>query len=428
MDTIFALASARGKAGIAVIRLSGPQAHAATRALAGTLPPLRQGGLRKLRWAGEVLDEALVLTFAANASFTGEQSAELQVHGSIAVVTAVLRALADQPGLRIAQAGEFTRRALENECLDLTQVEGLADLIDAETEAQRKQALRVLSGALGQRVGLWRANLTRAAALIEVTIDFADEDVPYDVAPEVIALVTNQLAALRLELVGATAAERIRDGFEIAIVGRPNVGKSTLLNALAGRDAAITSEIAGTTRDIIEVRMDLAGLPVTLLDTAGLRAGLDPVEQLGIARTITRAAQADLRVFILADPNETLPLPPAPDDITLLAKADLFPGRPGGISGRTGEGVDALIAAITGRLSGRAASAGLLIRERQRNALMAAEVALESALRELQRQHPAAEIVAVELRSAMRWLDELIGKIDVEDLLGEIFSKFCIGK
>lgn len=428
MDTIFALASARGKAGIAVIRLSGPMAHAATRALSGPLPKPRQAALRKLVWAGEPLDTALVITFASQASFTGEESAELQVHGSIAVISAVLRALADQPGLRLAQPGEFTRRALENECFDLTQVEGLADLIDAETEAQRKQALRVLSGELGQRVALWRQNLIRAAALIEVTIDFSDEDIPDDVMPEVITLITNQRAALRDELAGANAAERIRDGYEVAIVGQPNVGKSTLLNALAGRDAAITSEIAGTTRDIIEVRMDMGGLAVTLLDTAGLREGLDPIERIGIERTIARATQADLRVFILAAPGDTTILPPQPDDITVFAKADLFPGRADGISGQTGAGVDVLVAAITRRLAHRAASAGLLIRERQRIALQTAELALESALLQLERQTPAVELVAADLRLAARALDELIGKIDVETLLAEIFSKFCIGK
>ena len=428
MDTIFALASARGKAGIAVLRLSGPQAHAAVAALSGPLPNLRHASLRRLAWAGEVLDEALVILFAAKASFTGEQSAELQVHGSVAVVAAILRALGAQPGLRLAEPGEFTRRALENGCLDLTQVEGLADLIGAETEAQRKQALRVLSGALGQRIALWRQDLIRAAALIEVTIDFSDEDIPYDVTPEVRVLVARQLAAIRQELAGANAAERIREGFEVAIVGQPNVGKSTLLNALAGRDAAITSEIAGTTRDIIEVRMDMAGLAVTLLDTAGLRAGLDPVERIGIDRTIVRARAADLRVFMLAAPDEVLPLPPEPDDIVVLAKADLFPDRANGISGQTGEGIEALIAGITARLTERAASAGLLIRERQRIALLHAEAALETAAHQLGQKAPAAELIAVELRAAMRSLDELIGKVDVENLLDEIFLSFCIGK
>lgn len=428
MDTIFALASARGKAGIAVVRLSGPHAHAAVAALVGPLPKLRQASLRRLSWSGEVLDDALVILFAANASFTGEESAELQVHGSIAVVGAVLRALAAQPGLRLAEPGEFTRRALENECLDLTQVEGLADLIDAETEAQRRQAQRVLSGALGARVAGWRQDLTRAAALIEVTIDFSDEDIPYDVTPEVKALISGLLASIRYELTGAQAAERIRDGFEVAIVGQPNVGKSTLLNALAGREAAITSEFAGTTRDIIEVRMDISGLAVTLLDTAGLRDGLDPIERIGIKRTIARASAADLRVFILAAPDEVLPLPPLGDDIILLGKADLFPGRANGISGKTGAGIDALIADIARRLTNRAASAGLLIRERQRTALLKAGSAIESAQRELEMPAPAAELVAVELRAAMRSLEELIGKIDVENLLGEIFSKFCIGK
>ena len=299
MDTIFALASARGKAGVAVLRLSGPASWDAVLRLTPSLPAPRTAGLRRLVADGEYLDEALVLTFTEGASFTGEQAAELHLHGATATVAAVLRVLGDMPGLRQAGPGEFTRRALENGNLDLAQVEGLADLIEAETEAQRKQALRVLSGEIGARAQGWRKGLIRAAALLEATIDFADEDVPVDVTPEVRTLIADVMTTLRAELAGYGASERIRDGYEVAIVGRPNAGKSTLLNALAGREAAITSEFAGTTRDIIEVRMDLGGLPVTVLDTAGLREAEDAVEAIGVSRALDRAEKADLRVFLL---------------------------------------------------------------------------------------------------------------------------------
>lgn len=269
MDTIFALASARGKAGVAVIRISGPRAWDAASALGGPLPEARRASVRKLEWNGEPLDEGLVLTFADGASFTGELAVELHIHGAVATIEAVLRALGGMSGLRMAEPGEFTRRALENGRFDLSQVEGLADLIDAETEAQRKQALKVLSGDVSRQAEAWRRDLIRAAALLEATIDFADEDVPVDVGPEVLRLVEGVVAELRQAITGYGAAERIRQGFEVAIVGRPNAGKSTLLNALAGREAAITSETAGTTRDVIEVRMDVDGLAVTFLDTAG---------------------------------------------------------------------------------------------------------------------------------------------------------------
>ena len=427
MDTIFALASARGKAGVAVVRLSGPLAHAAVGKFC-TLPEPRRAALRRLMLDGEVLDEALVLLFAAGASFTGEASAELQLHGSTAVVARVLRALADIDGLRMAEAGEFTRRALENGQLDLTQVEGLADLIDAETEAQRRQAMRVLSGALGQRVEAWRRDIVRAAALIEATIDFADEEVPIDVTPEVAALIAGLLQALRSELAGATAAERVRDGFEVAIVGVPNAGKSTLLNALAGREAAITSEIAGTTRDVIEVKMDISGLSVTLLDTAGLRDSSDVVEQIGVERAIERARAADLRVFLLSEPGEALMLAPDAEDIVVLGKADTRFGDERAVSGKTGAGIDWLIAEISGRLEGRAASAGLLIRERQRIALQRAFAGLEQAQARLGRAVSLPELIAADLRDSMRALEMMVGRIDVENLLDEIFSSFCIGK
>ena len=427
MDTIFALASSRGKASVAVIRISGPLSHDAVAGLCA-LPPLRRAVLRRLVLQGEMLDQALVLLFGAGASFTGELSAELQLHGSVAVVARVLQALAAVPGLRMAEAGEFTRRALENGRLDLTQVEGLADLIDAETEAQRKQAQRVLSGALGQRVEAWRLDLVRAAALIEATIDFADEEVPLDVSPEVRALIDGLLKQLRGELHGANAAERIRDGFEVAIVGAPNVGKSTLLNALAGREAAITSEVAGTTRDVIEVRMDIAGLSVTLLDTAGLRDAVDAVERIGVERALHRARQADLRIFLLAEVDDALMLAPEAGDLVVLGKADTRSDLSSGVSGTTGFGLDWLVAEIAARLTGRAASAGLLIRERQRIAMQVAVSGLESAQIRMGQALNLPELVAADLRESMRALEAMVGKIDVENLLDEIFSSFCIGK
>jgi tRNA modification GTPase len=424
MDTVYALASARGKAGVAVLRLSGPDAFSAATQLCGTLPEPRRAALRRLIWKGDVLDHALVLAFAEGNSFTGEAVVEFHLHGSLAVVQAVMRIMAEIPGLRLAEAGEFTRRALENGRLDLTQVEGLADLIDAETEAQRRQAERILSGAIGERVEAWRRDLIRAAALIEATIDFADEEVPQDVTPEVRQLLQRVMAGLRQERDGFSAAERIRDGFEVAIVGAPNAGKSTLLNALSGREAALTSEHAGTTRDVIEVRMDIGGFAVTLLDTAGLRLPEDPVERLGIDRALMRAQKADLRVFLESE-NAIPDLVPMMDDIVVHGKADIS-GH--GVSGKTGQGIPELLAAIETRLLQRSAGAGLMTRERHRQAIERAIRAMESVLLEVEKGAERAELAAAELRVAIRALETLVGRLDVEDLLDEIFSSFCIGK
>ncbi|MGI3169777.1 tRNA uridine-5-carboxymethylaminomethyl(34) synthesis GTPase MnmE [Pseudooceanicola sp. C21-150M6] len=427
MDTIFAQATAPGKAGVAIVRLSGPLAWQAVAQLCGSVPEPRQAGLRVLRWDGVVLDEALVLTFAEKASFTGEKVAEFQTHGSTAVVASLLRALSEMEGLRAAEAGEFTRRALENGQLDLAQVEGLADLIEAETEVQRRQAQRVLSGDLGRRAEDWRRDLIRAAALIEATIDFADEDVPVDVSPEVTELLERVRDSLSHEVMGVGFAERIRDGFEVAIIGAPNVGKSTLLNALVGRDAAITSDVAGTTRDVIEVRMDLGGLAVTVLDTAGLRETSDVVEAIGVQRARDRATAADMRVFLIA-PGDVPEMAPLKGDIVLQAKADILGDVPGSISGKTGFGVDQLLRDIQTRLSDLAGQSGLATRERHRIAMQRAGEGLEAALRLVSLGSEHAELAAEELRTAVRALDSLVGRVDVEMLLDDIFSSFCIGK
>ena len=427
MDTIFALASANGKAGVAVIRVSGPSALAAGAVLAGTLPEAGRHAVRRLRDAGgHTLDHALVLRFDAPHSFTGEDVVEFQCHGSMAVTAAVLSALGDQPGLRLAEPGEFTRRALENGRLDLAQVEGLADLIDAETEAQRVQAQRTLSGALGQLADRWRSDLIRAAALIEATIDFADEDVPTDVTPEVSALLTGVLDDLRQQSAGVRIAERIRQGFEVAIVGAPNVGKSTLLNHLAGREAAITSDVAGTTRDVIEVRMDLRGLPVTFLDTAGLRETDDVVESIGIDRARQRADRADLRVVLSED--GTSPIALREGDLVLVPKDDSGTLSGQGVSGMTGQGVDRLVDHVTAVLSARSQSSGLATRFRHKDAMDRAQGYLDAALRHLSAGPDAYDIAAEEMRSAIRALDSLVGRIDVETLLDEIFASFCLGK
>jgi tRNA modification GTPase len=391
------------------------------------LPAPRVAGLRKLRLGDEVLDEAVVLVFEHGASFTGENVVEFHIHGSIATVTAVLNALESISGLRLAEPGEFTRRALENGCLDLTQVEGLSDLIDSETEAQRKQALKVLSGAVGKVADRWRLDMIRAAALIEATIDFADEEVPVDVSPEVIVLIDGVLREIREETRRISASERIREGFEVAIVGRPNAGKSTLLNALAGRDAAITSEVAGTTRDVIEVRMDLGGIAVTLLDTAGLRDTQDVVEKIGIDRAVSRANASDLRVFLI-DEGEIPLLEPRDDDLVVRGKADLLPTEGLAVSGKTGAGLDQLVGEITRILESRAAGAGVMTRERHRIAMKTALQAMESARNEVLLGSDRAEMAAEELRTAVRALESLVGRVDVEHLLDEIFSSFCIGK
>ncbi|MSU90672.1 tRNA uridine-5-carboxymethylaminomethyl(34) synthesis GTPase MnmE [Rhodobacteraceae bacterium 2CG4] len=427
-DTIAAVATARGQAGVAVVRLSGPEAFRVGAALAGTLPAVGTARVRVLRdpGTGEVLDQALVIAFADGQSFTGEKTVEFQIHGSIAVETAVLRGLLSDDAVRLAEPGEFTRRAMENGRMDLSQVEGLSDLVVAETEAQRRQALTVMRGAIGTLAAGWRKDLIRASALVEATIDFADEELPGGLADEAHARIDGVLRELRDQLAGSDSAERVRQGFEVAIVGAPNVGKSTLLNALAGREAAITSDVAGTTRDVIEVRMDLNGLAVTLLDTAGVRDTDDRVEALGVSRARERALHADLRIFLGAAPVEGLW---RPGDLLVHPKADLGAGNADlAVSGLTGAGVSKLLEAVTAELSGRLAGSSVMIRLRHRQAVEGAVAALESARLHVQDMPDASDLAAEDLRVAVRRLDSLIGKVDVEALLDDIFASFCLGK
>lgn len=428
MDTIFALASARGKSGVAVLRLSGPRAHAVGQAMAGSLPPLRQAGLRAVcRASGERLDTGLVIAFAAGASFTGEDVVELMVHGSLATIAAVETCLAEDYGLRLAEPGEFTRRALENGVLDLTQVEGLSDLLEAETESQRRQALRVLDGAIGKLVAGWRGHLVKAAALVEVSIDFVEEDIG-DFDAQILAELEAVAGELQREIAGQGGRERAQSGFEVALVGSVNSGKSTLLNTLAGREAAITSELAGTTRDVLEVRMEIGGFAVTILDTAGLRETDEQIESIGIARGQARADAADIRIILCDGPDAPPPVAIRPGDILRFSKADLHPGRSGGISGLTGEGVEELLAEVARELGQRVARDGVTVRRRHLQAMQRAAVALNAAIDKLRAGDYIAELVAADIREALTALDSLIGKVDVEDLLGDIFASFCIGK
>jgi tRNA modification GTPase len=428
MDTIFAQATAAGKAGISVIRVSGPDALSSGVAFGVRLDPIDRKVSRLLDGDGELIDIAFLLSFKAGHSFTGEPVVEFHTHGSQVIVSRVLNRLSEA-GFRPAEPGEFTRRALETGQLDLSQVEGLADLIDAETEEQRRQAVRVFDGALGGLVEGWRAKLVRAAALLEATIDFADEDVPENVFPEVQNLLVSVHGELASEAEGADVRERVRDGFEVAIVGAPNTGKSTLLNRLAGRDAAITSEHAGTTRDVIEVRMDLKGLPVTILDTAGLRDAEDDVERIGIDMGKKRASAADLRIYLLESIDEPVS-PLSRDDIIVLSKADRHVdlSMPA-VSGRTGLGMDDLVGRVATILLDRVRLTGTATRARHAAALRDGVSWIGGVLERLSANDiDNVDILAEDVRAGIRALDLLVGRVDVETLLDEIFTSFCIGK
>jgi tRNA modification GTPase len=443
-DTIFALATAQGRAGVAVMRLSGPAAGDAARRLGGraALPPARRAVLCGFSdpETGEALDDGLLLWFPGPASFTGEDVAELHIHGGRATVEAVAGALS-RLGLRPAEPGEFSRRAFLAGRIDLTAAEALADLVDAETEAQRRQALRQLGGGLAETLEAWRRRLIDLLAHTEAWIDFPDEDLPPEVGEAARAGVSALATEIRGFLADNRRGERLRDGFRVAIIGAPNVGKSSLLNLLAARDAAIVSETAGTTRDVIEVHLDLGGWPVTLADTAGLRDTADAVEREGVRRALDRAEAADLRLVVFAsgsEPEETglriLGADPE-GSIAVVNKSDLGGGvpdvlrgfRPLAVSARTGAGLPELLRAIEGAAAtalGSGASRGApLTRLRHRRALEDCAAALDRA-----GTAAAAELMAEDLRLAARAVGRVTGRVDVEDLLDAIFRDFCIGK
>ena len=427
MDTIFALASAPGKAGIAIIRISG---SAAIRVVETITQSELNGPIPKLRVIydvdGNFIDQALILTFQAPNSFTGENVAELHLHGSSAVVSSIIDLLNNIRGLRLAEAGEFTRRSLDNGKIDLAQVEGLADLIDAETSAQHKQAAKVFTGALGTKTKEWRQTLIKAAALLVATIDFSDEEVPEEVTFEVEKLINKVLKELDKEIVGVQTAERIRAGFEVAIVGAPNLGKSTLLNFLVGREAAITSNISGTTRDIIEVKLDLRGLPVTILDTAGIRESVDEIEEVGISRALERSSLCDLRIVLSEDGKHPPGLVQRETDIVCIAKDD--DGKRGGVSGKTGAGVDDLKHNIWTYFINQTQDVGVATRERHRVSMVDAKHFLKNAVVLLKDGPEYYDVTAEEIRAATHALDSLIGRIGIENVLDEVFSSFCLGK
>ena len=454
--TIFALASGRGKAGVAIIRLSGKQAATAIRRLttghgaaAGNLPPPRKAVFREFRdpETNVMLDYGLVLWFPAPHSFTGEDVAEFHIHGGGATIAGLARALSALPGLRPAEPGEFSRRAFENGKMDLTEAEGLADLVEAETESQRRQALRQLGGDLGRLYEGWRGGLVAAMADIEAGIDFADEDLPQNLAARACAAVAKIAAEIERHLDDRHRGERLRDGLYAVILGPPNVGKSTLLNVLARRDVVIVSDIPGTTRDVIEIHLDLGGYPVTVADTAGLRDGGDAVESEGVRRAMDRAALADIRIVLcdardwpeIGKENQQLI---TKNTIVAVNKTDLLETPLNTardripevhalcpISALTGHGMDQFVAVLEQAAAGLVDVAGapVLTRERHRRALVSCVGHLQRALGG-KGDVGGDELMAEDLRLAARALGRITGRVDVEDILDVVFREFCIGK
>jgi tRNA modification GTPase len=433
--TIVAPASGAGPAGVAVIRVSGPLAGQIGAKLCGDVPNPRLATLRLLKdAAGDVIDKALALWFPGPASFTGEDVFEFHVHGGRAVVAAVIEACLNFEGVTLAKPGEFTRRAFENGKMDLSAAEGLGDLIEAETAAQRRQALRQMEGALAVEVDRWREQVIDALADAEGDIDFPDEDLPPGLSTRARQRIETLRDLLSENLVSSQRALRVRDGYRVTILGAPNAGKSSLINVLAGREAAIVSPIAGTTRDIIDVRLVLSGAVVWISDTAGLRSTTDAIESLGVDRARSHSQSADLRLGMIACEADRAAIAPLmlPLDLWVFAKSDIVDWKtvdPDALclSSKTGLGIDRLEAAIAARaqLDLTSADSAPLTRLRHREAVQTAIAAMNRAL-EAQGQSP--ELIAEDLRLAARALGEIIGRVDMDDVLDRLFSTFCIGK
>jgi tRNA modification GTPase len=432
-DTIFAIASGFGRSAVCLIRISGPRSRFILETIAGAVPAERRAALRLLRDPAtcEPLDQALVLWMPGPRSFTGEDQAELHIHGGLATRAAVTRALASLEGCRPAEAGEFTRRAFLNGRMDLSQVEGLADLIDAETEAQRRQAVFQLEGRLGNASERWREGILGVLALLEASLDFSDEgDVPEDLEAEIL----RRIAELETELATALAnqsGERLREGLTVVLAGPPNAGKSTLLNALAQRDVAIVSPVAGTTRDVIEVRCDLKGLPVVIVDTAGLRETGDLIEQEGVSRARARARDADVVLWLIPPEGPDGEAPPARRLVRVGTKSDLSRPRDDcdiHVSAATGQGMADLMALLEGEAETVLGQGDAVVtRERHRRALERTRACLMRA-RDMLAMRGPLELAAEEVRLAARSVGEITGRVDVEDVLDRLFSSFCIGK
>jgi tRNA modification GTPase len=452
-STIFALSSGRPPAAIAVVRVSGPQAGVALETIIGRVPEPRKAALVHVRNPAnsEPIDEALALWFPGPRSETGEDVAELQLHGGHAVIAGVLDALGAIPGCRLAEPGEFTRRAFESGRLDLTAVEGLGDLIAAETPAQRRQAFRQLKGLIGDRAEAWRRRLIEALALVEARIDFSDEaDVPEDLVRPALHAAQQLRCEIAAILADGRRGERLREGLVVAIAGPPNAGKSTLFNRLARRDAAIVSPHAGTTRDVIEVHLDLEGYPVTLLDTAGIRDSNEPVEQEGMRRARERAASADVvlwvvdvaadgklgreqgldanlsEIWLVENKNDLVEQKSKPRDYSPRDEYKFIYS----VSAEQGDGIGKLVTGLVdyARSVFSAVESGIVTRARHRRALEDTVVALDRALVEGEKTSGREELIAEELRAAATVLGRLTGRVDVEDILDVIFRDFCIGK